>query len=476
MKKIKQLTMLFIICVITFSNFNVKIYANIDELEINSETAILMDMNSGSVLYDKNIHKKMYPASMTKILTAIVMLDYIGVDELITVGYEINEISLDSSRAGHEVGEIITGENLLRGLIIPSGNETANIVALNVALRHSGKSYLEYSQAEKIFMELMNEKAKELGAVNSNFVTPHGYHHDDHYSTAYDMALITRAAMEYEVIRNIAMEVEYRGLSAGENYDGDGKNIEHYWYTHNNLINSSPYYYPYATGLKTGYTSKAGNTLTATATKDDISLIAVLFNGEKDINRWLDSKNLFEYGFNNYSYYNILEKEVPIFDTEVIDNRLGVEPTVSVAPNENFRALLLEEELDDLIYKINYLPEFLATGKNETNEKGEPILKAPISKGEIIGTITYTFNGEEIYTGEVISMTEVLERTFKSDMSYYFEKTKDYVFSWNFIPVLISIVAIVSFITDKIKKYKKNNIKKYKTRKQRKRRRYRSKY
>ncbi len=471
MYKLNKMITCFLLVFVTIANININVQAT-TEVELNSETAILMDAKTGAVLYEKDIHKKMYPASMTKILTAIVMLDYIEIDELITVGYEINEISLDSSRAGHEVGEVITGENLLRGLIIPSGNETSNIVALNVALRHSEKAYLEYSQAEKIFMELMNEKAKELGAVNSNFVTPHGYHHDNHYSTAYDMALITKKAMEYEPIRNIALEVEYRGYSAGENYDGDGKNIEHYWYTHNDLINSSPYYYPYATGLKTGFTSKAGNTLSATATKDETSLIGIFFGADEDMNRWIDSRTLFEYGFNNYSYYDILEQEVPIFEAEVLNSRLDVDPVVSVAPKENFKTLLKEEDLDDLVFKITYMPEFLS---NETNEKGEPILTSPISKGEIIGNITYTFNGEEIYTGELISMTEILERTFKSDFTYYYEELKDFVFSWYSIPVFISIISVFSFISKRIKKYRKNNRRTLRKR-TRSKRRYRSKY
>ncbi|MFV0520415.1 MAG: hypothetical protein ACK5LY_09110 [Lachnospirales bacterium] len=472
MKKRKFINFFLIFTIILF-NIPSTLYGAEPTLELNAETAILMDASTGRILYSKEMNKQMYPASMTKILTALVMLDYIGLEEEIKIGYEINEISLDSSRAGHEVGEVITGENLLRGLIIPSGNETANVVALNVALRETNKTYLDYDKAEEIFMEIMNEKARSLGAVNSNFVTPHGYHDPNHYSTAYDMALITQEALKYDILKEIAMEVEYTGLSAGDNYQGTGINVEHTWISHNELIKDGTYYYPYATGLKTGFTSQAGNCLSATATKNDVELIAILFNNENEAFRWADGRNLFEYGFNNFTYYDVLTKDEPFLTAAVNGMMLDKEPIVAVAPMENFKALLSEDQYNNLIYKVNYLPEFLST---EVTEKGEPILLAPLTKGEVLGTITYTLNGEEIYTGNLVSGTDVLKRTLKSDFSYYFNIVKDFVFSWVFIPVLISTIAIISFIVNNIKRYKKRKRRNFGSKKKYKKGGFKTKY
>lgn len=432
----------------------------IPEVEIGATSAILMDGKSGKVLYDKNANEMIYPASMTKILTALVMLDYIALDEYISIGYEINEISLDSSRAGHEVGEVITGENLLRGLIIPSGNESANVVALNVALRETGRSYLEYSQAETIFMQLMNEKAVELGAVNTHFTTPHGYHDNDHYTTAYDMALITQAAMEYDIIREIAMEIEYTGLSAGDDYKGDGKNVEHTWISHNELIKNNGYYYPYATGLKTGFTSYAGNCLSATATNGDIELIAILSNSGDDPGRWLDATTLFEYGFNNYQYYDILDTETYVTEANVKNAVRGSEGKVQIAPLEDISVLLNEDEFENIIYTVDYLDAYKS---NEVDEKGSPILKAPLNKGEIIGTITYTLDKEVIYSGDITPLEQVDARTFKSTFLYYFNQAKSVLLSWYGIPIVISIIAVIYWgfllirkIRNGKRKYKKN--------------------
>ena len=161
-------------------------------LDLVSPSVILVEQSTGKILYSKDEHKKMYPASMTKILTALVALEHLKPEELIVAGPEVNGVPYDSSKAGHKNGETLQVENLIRGLIIPSGNETACIVASAVAKKQTGNDSISYEEAEKIFCNLMNEKAKSLGASESNFVNPHGYHNEHHYTTAYDMALIAR--------------------------------------------------------------------------------------------------------------------------------------------------------------------------------------------------------------------------------------------------------------------------------------------
>ncbi|NLK36762.1 MAG: D-alanyl-D-alanine carboxypeptidase, partial [Epulopiscium sp.] len=187
--------------------------------EVTAETAILMEPTTGKIIYSKDIHKKMYPASMTKILTALVVMDYFSPDTLITVGTEINEVTLDSSKAGHKRGETLTVENLIRGLIIPSGNDTANVLAAAVAKKVENNNDLTPEESEKVFARLMNEKAKKLGAKESHFSNAHGYHDENHYTSAYDMALITREAQKNKMISEIAKEKSFSGKGVENNLE-----------------------------------------------------------------------------------------------------------------------------------------------------------------------------------------------------------------------------------------------------------------
>ena len=210
---------------------------------------------------------------MTKMLTSMVVLDNMDLNETITVDSSINEIPWDSSVAGLEYGEVMTVENLIRGLIIPSGNDVAAAAASAVAKKNLGKE-VSYSEAEQYFAGLMNEKAKELGCTDSNFVNPHGYHNDNHYTSAYDMSLIAQAAMKYDIIKTVAAEIKFSGNSAGkQKYNVSGKTVEHTWYSHNNLITNGADYYKYATGIKTGFTDQAGDCLAASATNGNENLM-----------------------------------------------------------------------------------------------------------------------------------------------------------------------------------------------------------
>ena len=182
---------------------------------VNAQSAILMEQGTGKVLYAKNERQRMYPASITKVLTAIVALEYLDPEEIVTTGTEVNAVPYDSSTAGHLVGESLKVENLIRGLFIPSGNETGCVAAAAVVKKAGYGESMAYGEIERIFSNILNEKARELGAMDTNFVNPHGYHDANHYTTAYDAALFCSAAMENELIRRIAGETEFYGNGAG---------------------------------------------------------------------------------------------------------------------------------------------------------------------------------------------------------------------------------------------------------------------
>ncbi|MBR5774316.1 MAG: D-alanyl-D-alanine carboxypeptidase [Clostridia bacterium] len=252
--------------------------------------ALLYDVTNDKILFEKNASTKCYPASTTKLLTASVALYYMHGDTLMTVGDEIKMIGYDSSVCGLEVGYKLTLSQLITGLMMNSGNDAAYTIAVNVARFVSGNSNMSNSAAVKYFASLMNDFAKRLGATGSNFVNPDGYHDPNHYSTARDLLLIAKEAMKYSVVRN-----------AGSTYEMKISTLSGEWLTFkntNSLINpNSQYYYPAATGLKTGMTYGAGYCLIATATKDGRTLLSIAMGASNDKGRCTDTINMFNAGF-----------------------------------------------------------------------------------------------------------------------------------------------------------------------------------
>ncbi|MCL2666064.1 MAG: hypothetical protein FWE82_10660, partial [Defluviitaleaceae bacterium] len=182
----------FFLTILLFSqNCNLLLHANAN-IPLDAKAAVLIEFTTGKILFEKDSDLKIYPASMTKMMTALVALDYLTTDQIFIVGDEIFALAGNLMRAGHQVGESVCVMTLLNLLLIRSGNETACVLALNTAKAAAGKN-MAYQEAEKIFCRLMNEKARKIGAVNTNFTNPHGGHNDEHYSTAYDISLISRA-------------------------------------------------------------------------------------------------------------------------------------------------------------------------------------------------------------------------------------------------------------------------------------------
>lgn len=411
-------------------------------LDLNAPSAILVEENTGKVLYAKEETTRMYPASMTKILTALVAMDYFKPDDLITTGNEVNEVPPGSSLAGHTRGETLLFENLIRGLIIPSGNETSNVVAMAVAKKVKNTDSVVYSEAEKLFSDLMNKKAAGLGAVNTHFTNPHGYHDDEHYTTATDLALIARAAMEVPIIRQIAAEKSFSGNGAGEAHDPALKTKEYNWVSHNDLLNGKDYAYPYATGIKTGLTNEAGYCLAASAEKDGKKLIAIVFDAT-ETGRWEDTKKLFEFGFNYYNYETVQEKGVALEKVLLQKQKLGESRTLEVLGADEFIEFLSIDEVNKIKHSIEYDEEFLA---DEQSEDGDILLKAPIEKDAVIGKIVYTLGEAPLFEGSVLAARDVEKRTIKSDITYYIGQVRKNAFTFSALPFWIGGVVIILVI------------------------------
>jgi len=463
----------FVLCVLQghISVFASTYYTEQYDVPLRARTAILIEESTGKILYAKDENLRVYPASITKLLTVMVALEHLDLQDFVTVGDEIETIGVGSSTANNEIGEVMTVENMMRLIIIPSGNETSCVAARAVAVKVTGNPDLPYADAERVFTELMNEKARSLGAINSFFVNPHGYHHNDHYTTAYDMALICRAAIQNDFIRQVIRERVFSGTAAPP--DGSRYVIDHHFVTHNELINpDSPFFYPYATGMKTGFTDQAGECLAASATHNDINLIALIFDSPGDVGgRWLDAKELFEFGFNNFSFETVHTPDEIIDSIPLTNPKLGEDEYLDVLTTGYYEDFLTKPDLNEIKREIIYSERYI-TPEHRKDKEREDIydltqFTAPIENGAVVGKVVYTLRDEIIYESELIAARGVEERTKDSDYEYYEKVIKENIFTIRALPywcALFALLFIIVQIALFIRRRKRNKNQKYRLR------------
>lgn len=253
---------------------------NIKAASVNAVNAVLMEQESGRVLFEKEAHQKQKIASITKIMTAILAIESDKLDEMVTVSD--NAFGTEGSSLFLRAGQKMKLEDLVYGLMLRSGNDAAVAIAEHVGGSLDG------------FILLMNQKAVELGMENSSFTNPHGLDNTkNHYSTAYDMALLTRYAMNNKIYAKISSTKIHKAENPYEAWD-------YSWKNKNKMLNL----YKYSTGGKTGFTKLAKRTLVSTAEKGGLSLITVTLNDGDD---WNDHMSLFDYGFKEYKLYKIMK-------------------------------------------------------------------------------------------------------------------------------------------------------------------------
>lgn len=384
----------------------------IDEnnIKINSEAAILIDASSGQILFEYNARERLYPASTTKLLTAILTLENCKLDDIVTVNPKaLNGIPRTYTTAALRANEQLTVEQLLHVLLIPSANDAANVLAFHI------------SGSIEEFSKLMNKKATEIGCVDSNFLNPSGIHNDNHYSNAYDMALIGKYANNFETIKNIATITTY---ALPDTPDGKPRSFK----TTNTLITPNhKYFYEYATGLKTGYTDKAKSCIVSKAKKDDIELICVVLGGNKTSDgqseRELDCHTLFDYGFSNFKYYDICTKQgfIDLNTIEVPQNLKNTNLTYS----DDLKVLANKDTID------------LTNPSVTWNDN----LNLPIYKNTIVGTINYKINNSS-YSINLIANEDILPISNKSMNNIFY------------ILVFVFILLLMFFILSNKRRHK----------------------
>lgn len=336
-KKLKSLFLLPVFFIFAASLLSARVYAD-GVPEIISETAILIDAETGQVLYQKNPDKKMYPASTTKIMTALLVAEKSSMNEMAMVFKSAIDIDeWDSANISLVENEEMSVDSLMYAMMMPSANDAANVLAEHI------------SGGQNEFADMMTERANAIGAVNTRFANPHGLHDPDHYTTARDLALITQEAVKNKTF------MKYFGASEqtipATNLNPYERPFINYQYM---LVPSNGYYYPDVAGGKVGYTHEAGHTMSTFAERNGRKLICVVMKSPNRGDKFADTKKLLDFGFSEFAPLYIERERFPGFDSKIMlgENEAG---EVSFRSTRDFKGLI-HNSLDPSALKIAYSP------------------------------------------------------------------------------------------------------------------------
>lgn len=359
------------------------VFAASEPPKLISQAAILIDNKTGKILYEKNANEKMYPASTTKIVTAILALEQCSLNETVTVSYDATMSIPDGySTASLQIGEQLTLEQLLQLLLVHSANDAANVLA-----EHIGGSV-------ESFVSMMNTKVHEIGLSNTNFTNTFGMHDDNHYTTAQDLAKIMQYCIKNEEFRKLAGKASC-SIPATNKYG-----VRKYTSTNELIIPNNGNYYSYLTCGKTGYTSQAGDCLVSCSYKENLELIGVILGG-KTVNgnstRFSETKTLFEYGYDNYAIKTLLNQNHVVSQIEI---KNGTKDTkmLDLLANTSIEALVENSLSENEITPTITLKEDI---------------KAPIEQGDNLGTLFYTIDGLEYKTDLIASHSVEKSKLFE---------------------------------------------------------------
>ena len=377
LNKWKQTISKFVCFVLTCQLFILTVWAKPDwpsDTGIMAEAGIVMDMDSGAILYGQNIHLTYPPASITKILTALIVLENCNLDDTVTFSTTaVNQVEADSgNKISVVAGDQLSVEDCLYSMLLVSCNQAANALA-----EHTAGSI-------PAFVDMMNEKAAELGCTNTHFANPHGLFDENHYTTAHDMALIAKAAYQNETFRIITGTARY--TIPPTNKHDEPTDLQN----HNEMLypfKTLKYRYEYCTGGKTGYTDIARSTLVTYAEKDGMSLVCVVMHTESP-NQWTDSRNLFDYAFDNFQLFNIADNETRYMDSEAVE----------VGALNNTKAFVDIDANANIV-----LPK-----TTDFNDAASEITYDDVSEN-VVGTLAYTYAGRQVGKADIVTTGAVVD-------------------------------------------------------------------
>lgn len=431
----KKIILIMVIVLTLFGN--VSVYAEAPKYP-DDRGIILYEMNSDQIIASQNIDKKMYPASTTKIMTAILVVENLSLDEKLVVGDEISIIPSYSSNIDLVQGEEFKVEDLLYALLLPSANDAANVLAVNVAKKVSGNYDMDTQEAIAYFSNLMNDKAEHMGAYNCNFENPHGLNNNNHYVTVGDMLIITKEFLKHDELKNIVKTTEHHVTTNVQSHDLFSTNafLQKSWdnIPHADRTGENIYYNTKVDGIKTGTTTPAGKCVIFSAHNGNLDLIGIVYHSTED-DLWQDGTDLMDYAFNNYEYVNLMEKGKEIKNIPINNSSTG--DGLSVVAGKD-QSMLVEKKSDDIIESnISYIDKI--SNSNDTYE-----INGDIHKDDKIGEIEYSVKGEiitttDVYAGNSIKMLRLYHILLR----------------WYNVVIIIFLLLMLRIIWVQIKKARK---------------------
>lgn len=423
-KKARPIAAMLLAAVTVILNINIALAKYRPDFSVASNAVYLINLDTDTVIFEKNAHERVYPASTTKIMTAILALEHIEDLDNTTMSLKMyiqNAVrGKGLSLAGILTGDVFTARELLYATMLPSGNEAAMMLA-----DYIGDGSLDY------FYELMNEKAQEIGAVNTHFANSNGEHQDDHYTTAYDMYLITKYAMGVDGFMEIANTRYYYG---GESRTGDPL----HWNTTNKmLVPNGEYYYRYLSGIKTGTTDEAGRCLISTASKNGYNYLLVLMGApmydssgkmlEKN-QAFVETKNIYEWAFSSFKTKTLIEKGVGV----------GEVPLKLARDGKDYLLLMSDEVFTDL------LPNEIEPSSITYEVDIPKVVAAPIERGTQIGVVRLMLAGEEIGTVPAVAAETVAASPIAVALDAFQRLFRGFWAKFTVVFILLSAAAYIA--------------------------------
>ncbi len=389
------------------------------KIDVQSKSSMLVEPVSGEVLYAENENEKVYPASTTKIMTALLALEHGALTDVLTVSASSGEgIDLAGSSVSPALveGEQMTLENLLYCIMVASDNRACNVVA----------EYVAGSVSD--FVDMMNTRAAELGCTNTHFANPHGLHDENHYTTAHDLYLITHEAIKSSVFTTIcnteSKKIPPTNLTKEERV----------FFTTNYLISKLKqpgYIYEPAKGIKTGHTTPAGACLVAMAEKNNMLLISVVMGAEREtggtVHSFTETTKLFEWGFNNFTKKTLVEKGEAVAETKV-----------SLAQDKDYVVAQTDAGIDGIVPN-----DFDAAKVTRTIKlNSENGIEAPVKKGQELGTVSISYEGHEFGSIKLVAANDIS----RSEILYITKRVQEFLSQpWLWFTVAGIVILIICY-------------------------------
>ena len=372
--------------------------ANLENDHLYAESAFLIDMDTQEILLSKNSRVRMYPASTTKIMTLLLALESgIPLDQQVTIPAEAGNVPAGSSVIGIKPGDVMTWRDLLYGFMLKSGNDGSNAIAMLT------------TGSIPSFVDRMNQRAQELGCEGTHFTNAHGYHDQEHYTTAQDLFRISQYAMQNETFRQIVgtARQQITITRGGKTASGDAEN------RNSLLLPDSKYYYPGATGIKTGHHSQAGWCVVASAEREGVRLMAVVLNCATEDRKWQDAKKLLDYGFSQYAAYSMTEL-LNRMQNEIcavsIDN--ASEDDINNGNMLLRYGQIVNGDVTRMIHRNSEAAMQLATANihESLNIQWNRELVAPVTAGEELGRVSFNAPDGSVVTAQLLASRDVEAR------------------------------------------------------------------